>query len=577
MRNKYYLVEKATMRCLVDTVSKKYGKTLAISKYGDALSEVSYRQLAHRVRSVSAFLLENGMKQGDKIMIAGESGPHWVIAYLGITYAGMTAVTVLPNFSSDEMNKIVEHSQVKMIFVTSPNLGKIVHCGLPIVRLDDFVAIPSSSINPEAMYNTAEALKMPGLPVSTIIPTKKTETQINQIEIEEDDVASIIYTSGTTGTPKGVMLTHRNLIWNADACSKPFIHLKRGWRILSILPLAHVYEFTVGLILPLLEGCSIVYLGKAPSVSSLMPALKDVRPRVLLSVPLLIEKIYNKAVAPQVNGNPKIKRLLGIPLINRFVYHAINHKLISSLGSKLKFFGVGGAPLDPQVEKFLDRAGFPYALGYGLTETSPFIAGCGPKDHKVGTLGKVLPGVKVRLDPETGEIQTKSPSVMKGYYRNDELTRECRTEDGWFCTGDTGLFRKKRLVLSGRIKDMILTSNGENIFPEAIENIMNHQEFVQESLIIPENGGLLALIKLDMDTFAANLKMDIEEARKEALKYIQKLRENVNNQLSSSSKISGVEIQDDPLERTPTMKIKRLAIIKKRQKTNQQENNTNQH
>ena len=213
MRNKYYLVEKATMRCLVDTVSKKYGKTLAISKYGDALSEVSYRQLAHRVRSVSAFLLENGMKQGDKIMIAGESGPHWVIAYLGITYVGMSAVTVLPNFSSDEMKKIVEHSQVKMIFVTSPNLGKIVHCGLPIVRLDDFVAIPSSSINPEAMYNTAEALKMPGLPVSTIIPTKKTETQINQIEIEEDDVASIIYTSGTKGTPKGVMLTHRNLIW----------------------------------------------------------------------------------------------------------------------------------------------------------------------------------------------------------------------------------------------------------------------------------------------------------------------------------------------------------------------------
>ena len=567
--NKYHLVDKATMRCVVDTVSRKYGRTMAIARYSDPLSEVTYAQLSCRVRSVSAFLLENGMKAGDHIMIVGESSPGWVLAYFGITYAGMVAVTVLPNFSAEETRKIVEHSQSRLIFASSTNIGKVAACHLPLVRLDDMMSIPSSCLDPEAEITSSAAKLLPGLSVSTVAPDAKMIKRINAADVTEDTVASIIYTSGTTGTPKGVMLTHRNLIWDADTCSKPFIHLKRGWKVLSILPLSHVYEFTIGMLLPMMCGCSITYLGRSLSVSSLMPALKQIRPKVILSVPLLIEKIYNKAVKPQLSGNQKIARLLKIPFLRGFVYHAAGRKLISSLGGKLRFFGIGGAPLDKEVEKFLNQAGFPYALGYGLTETSPFIAGCGPKTHRLGSLGKVLPGVQVRLDPITGEIQTKSPAVMKGYFKNPEMTEQCLSKDGWFATGDIGVFLKgKRLALSGRIKEMILTSNGENIFPEAIETLINHQEFVQESLIIPENGGLLALIKLDMDTFASNLKMDMASARNEAQKYIQKIREAVNSQLGASSKISGAEIQEAPFDRTPTMKLKRLSIIKKRSEDN---------
>jgi len=569
--NKYHLVDTATMRCVVDTVSRKYGRTMAIARYSDPLSEVTYAQLSCRVRSVSAFLLESGMKAGDHIMIVGESSPGWVLAYFGITYAGMVAVTVLPNFSAEETRKIVEHSQSRLIFASSTNIGKVASCNLPIVRLDDMMSIPASCLDHEVEITSSAAKLLPGLSVSTVAPDARMIERITAADVTEDTVASIIYTSGTTGTPKGVMLTHRNLIWDADTCSKPFIHLKRGWKVLSILPLSHVYEFTIGMLLPLMCGCSITYLGRSLSVSSLMPALRQIRPKVILSVPLLIEKIYNKAVKPQLSGNPKIARLMNIPLLRGFVYHAAGRKLISSLGGKLRFFGIGGAPLDKEVEKFLNKAGFPYALGYGLTETAPFIAGCGPKTHRLGSLGKVLPGVQVRLDPQTGEIQTKSPAVMKGYFNNPEMTGQCLSKDGWFSTGDIGVFLKgKRLALSGRIKEMILTSNGENIFPEAIETLINHQEFVQESLIIPENGGLLALIKLDMDTFAANLKMDMTSARSEAQKYIQIIREAVNSQLGSSSKISGAEIQEVPFERTPTMKLKRLSIIKKRIEDNRQ-------
>lgn len=540
---RYRLVEKATMQCLIKTIAGKYRDMQAISRYNDESSSITYIMLERKANSVAAFLRSKGCKRHDNIMILGESCPGWAVAYFGITCAGMTAVTVLPNFAKEDVRKIADHSESRFIFATEVNIHKVADLGLPFATLDTLV----SDVTPFDDKTEDKTGECP------------------QTAVNEDDVASIIYTSGTTGDPKGVMLTHRNLIWNADTCSTPFLHIRKGWKLLSILPLAHVYEFTIGLLLPLMCGCHIVYFGRPLAVSPLMSAFKSVRPRIVLSVPMLIEKIYAKAVEPQITGNPKIKRMLKLPLVNRLVYSAIRRKLIASLGGKVVFFGIGGAALDKQVEEFLFKAHFPYALGYGMTETSPLIAGCGPKDHKLGTLGRPIKGLEVKFDAETGELVTRSPAVMKGYYKNPRLTAEVLSDDGWLRTGDTGFLKGDRIVLNGRIKEMILTASGENIFPEAIESIFNRERFVQESLIIPRNGGLLALIKLDMESFAQNMKLNLEDAREQAIAYIQKLREEVNKKLPLTSRVSSAEIQDTPFERTPTMKIKRLAVIKQRE------------
>lgn len=528
--------ENDTMRSFIDGLGKKFSKAPAISKYRDD-RVISYSDLSVLSLAAGSYLLEQGLEQGDKVIILGESCPNWALSYFAVTYCGMTAVSILPAFSKPEVEKIVRHSEAKYIIAGSAHLPKVQDLGMGTVCMDDMDSLFSHKAAPETLE------------------------KIRNMEITSSDVASIIYTSGTTGEPKGVMLTHRNLLWNADTCAEPFIRIRRGWRVLSILPLAHVYEFTIGLLLTLINGCHITYFARPLAVTPLMKAFKDVKPHIVLSVPLLMEKVYSKAVAPKVSGDTKIARLLKIPVLRGFIYKAIGRKLIENFGGRIRFFGIGGAPLDKQVEAFLHKAHFPYALGYGMTETSPFIAGCGPTFQKVGTLGPVLNGIEVRIDPDTGEIQTRSPAVMKGYYKNPALTAEVMTEDGWIRTGDVGFFRGTRLVINGRIKEMILTASGENIFPEAIENMINHMEFVEESLIIPEDGKLLALIKLDMTQFVSSMKVRVGDEKERALSYIQELREKINSILPSNSRINEVEIQETPFERTPTSKIKRLAII----------------
>jgi len=539
------LNEKDTMRSFIDGLGKYFGDSPAISKYRDERT-VSYAELPVLALSIGSFLVEKGLNQGDKVIILGDSCPNWALSYFGITYCGMTAVSILPAFSKPEVEKIVRHSDAKYIIAGSSHLPKVEDLGIGTICMDDMDSVLNHK------------------------PTAGDAQKISMMQIKSSDVASIIYTSGTTGEPKGVMLTHRNLLWNADTCAEPFIRIHKGWDVLSILPLAHVYEFTIGLLLTLINGCHITYFARPLAVTPLMKAFKDVKPHIVLSVPLLIEKVYSKAVVPQISGDTKIARLLRIPVIRYFVYRAIGHKLIENFGGRLRFFGVGGAPLDKEVEAFLHKAHFPYALGYGMTETSPFIAGCGPSFQKVGTLGPVLEGVEVRIDAETGEIQTRSPSVMKGYYKNPALTSEVLTSDGWIKTGDVGYFKGKRLVISGRIKEMILTASGENIFPEAIESMINHMDFVEESLIIPEDGKLLALIKLDMAAFVSSFKGRVGDEKERALSYIQELRDKINSVLPSNSRINEVEIQETPFERTPTSKIKRLAIIMSRKKNKKQ-------
>jgi len=559
-------VYEYTMDAVVDCTASRNGKRVALRIYGDDESIITYSQMKNMKDSIAVTLLEAGFVHGDKIAILGESCPTWIVAYFGITSIGCVAVPILPDFSSKETCSILEHSGAKGVVVNARNFEKLIPFVEEnpsfLVRMEDLFHIPdpiSGSLKDREQFASA-----PGRDITRRKLDKKAQDLRASSKAKEDDLASLIYTSGTTGSSKGVMLTHKNLVWNADISTDVYVKLKPGDHVLSILPIAHVYEFTTGQVLELMCGTEITYLGKAPAPSILLPALKAVRPRLLMSVPLLMEKIYRSSVLPVMRDNEKLRPWLKFGPTRRLISRIIGRKLKITFGGKLKFFGIGGAPLDRDVEQFLADAKFPYSIGYGLTETSPLIAGGKPTKHYVGMIGPLVEHVDVILenkDPETGvgEILVKGPNVMQGYYKNPKLNEEVFTEEGYFRTGDLGFFDKKgRLAIKGRTKTMILGAGGENIYPEHIEAVINNLSFVSESLVVPEDGGLIALIKIDIDSFAQKMALNVNDAKEEAMKYVAKIREDVNKELSAFSRISTAELHEEPFQRTPTQKIKRF-------------------
>ena len=544
-----YTIDKMVRAC-----AQSYGTLTALTTYNKPETAIAYNQLEDMANDVALQLIRKGLPKGGKAAILSESCPNWGLSYFAINKAGAVAVPVLPNFSKTEVEKILEHSEAQYVFVNAANAAKVVDSKAKVIRIEDMAQIPVCEMKKLATCKFADLIGTSLLGTDSL--KRKDQMMLEERAPKEDDIASIIYTSGTTGTPKGVMLTNKNLVWNAVTCSTPFIKIHRGWSALSILPLSHVYEFTIGLLLLLINGCTITYLGKAPSTNTLMPALKGVRPHIVLSVPLLIEKVYRRALAPKFKEGTTLAKFAGNRLMSRFVYNMVGRKVIKTFGGRLRFFGVGGSKLDPEVEAFLDKINFPYALGYGLTETSPFIAGCGPKDHVVGTLGAPIEGLDVRIAPEDGEIQLKGPSIMKGYYKMPELTKETFTEDGYFRTGDLGAFEDGRLVIKGRSKSMILGSGGENIYPDNIESLINAQDFVVESLVVPEDRSLTAMVRLDIKALNKTFKdIDIQD-------FLEKIRSEVNQKLASFSRIHRIKLQETPFERTPTEKIKRYLYTK---------------
>lgn len=559
-----------TFRNFYEVINSRYAKRTMYSVFREEGSQITYSLFFHYVKAVGSYLMSLGLKKGDKVAIIGESSPQWMVMYVALTGFGAVAVPILPDFSEREINAILKHAEVSGVAVNSKQYQKVrastEELSFLLFRLDDLVHIPAELSVPD----NDRFISSPGVPMKE---QKVNQKLLDSSRPDESDVASIIYTSGTTGSSKAVVLSHMNLLRCADLNTDHYVRLKAGDKVLSILPMSHVYEFTIGQLLVLLQGMEVVFLGKPPAVSILMPALAEVRPHVMLSVPLLMEKVYRSAVAPLLQGNGRLARLSRKPLIGSIVYRLIGNKIKSTFGGRLKFFGIGGAPLDPEVDEFLYRSAFPYAIGYGLTETSPLIAGCKPKkrDHRVAYIGHVVSDDDVILldknDEGVGEIAVKGPNVMQGYYKNDELNKEAFTSDGYFRTGDLGAFDSSgRLAIKGRVKTMILGPAGENIYPESIENIINSKEYVTESLVVPEDGGLLALIRIDIELMSKNLKISIDEAKKEAVKYISSMRKDVNSQLSSYSKINNAELQEEPFDRTPTQKIKRFLYPKKKKK-----------
>jgi len=538
--------KKYTIPAMLRNSFTKFSTNQSLVFVGEA--NRTYAQLENDINHVVIQLIKMGVSKGDKVVILSSNMPNWGIAYFAITTIGAIAVPILPDFSVTEISNIIEHSESKVMYVSENLLPKIEQFNADpskvIIRIESFEEISGSEVShPE------------------ISPEN-----LHPFTVEEDDLASIIYTSGTTGKSKGVMLTHKNLLWDAEHGG--LIHeMTVNDRFLSLLPLSHTYENTLSLILPILCGSSVHYLKKLPTPAVLIPALQTVKPTIIFTVPLIIEKIYTKQIKPKFSHNKFIRILYGIGPIRLLLNRIAGKKLMKTFGGELLFFGIGGAKLDGKVERFLREAKFPYSIGYGLTETAPLIAGTDAFLTRLYTIGPAMPGVELKInqpDPKTGqgEVWAKGPNVMKGYYKDPILTKEVLTEDGWFKTGDLGSFDKKGyLAFKGRLKNMIVSASGENIFPEEIESVINDFENVIESLVVERKGKLVALVLLNMEELEVQYHALLNQAELFNAKLdelLAELQKYVNSRVNKFSQVQLILVQNKPFERTPTQKIKRF-------------------
>jgi long-chain acyl-CoA synthetase len=547
-----YTLERYTIPELVEKSSRRYADRPALSMVEG--ERIFFRELEPRTRRIAALIGLLGVKKGDRVALLSENRPEWGLSYFGISRSGAIAVPIMTDFLPEQIATILEHSESKLVFVSKRLAAKLPDEGSKriLVSIEDFSVISApdleaarSKIAPEALDKAAASFEAP--------------------QILADELASIVYTSGTMGKSKGVMLTHRNFISNAEAARK-FIILRRTDRLLSILPLAHCYEFTIGFLIPMLQGSAVYYLDRPPSASALLPALAAVRPTIMLTVPLIIEKIYRASALPALEKIGLYKHRAFKPLLE----WVAGLKLKKTFGGRMRFFGIGGAPLAADVESFLHNARFPYSIGYGITETAPLLTGNKPGRVKPHTTGWASTGVQLRIadarpDTGEGEIQAKGPNVFPGYYKDEERTAEAFTPDGWFRTGDLGVMEPSgRITVRGRLKAMILSASGENIYPEEIEAVLNASPEVLESLVYGDEKGLTALVHLKpevLERFSARVKDEFEEAEVAVAhlgQVLERIKLEANKRLHSFSRITRVELQHEPFEKTPKQSIKRF-------------------
>ncbi len=521
----------------------KYAKRPAYELIGGDQT-YDYASLRDTSRRLSRLLSSFGINSGDKVAILSQNMPNWPAAFFAVTAFGRIAVPLLTELSENEITNILTHSETKALFVSRRLLSKVSEELLAAMRIvictDDLSIIRTG----ESAYTCDGSISSP-LP---------------------DEVACLIYTSGTTGAAKGVMLTHKNFCVNIRA-SWDAHRVRRRDVFISILPLAHTYEMSIGMLYPFAVGAKVYYLMRPPTPSILLPNFKKYRPTCMLSVPLVIEKIYRSSIVPTVDKSKFLSSLRkSAPFL---LARLVGMRLKKTFGGRLKFFGIGGAKLDGEVESFLRRAGFPYSIGYGLTETAPLIGYARVGETVVGSFGYPAYGVQMRLEdinPETGEgeIVVKGDNIMKGYYKDYERTCKVLTADGWFHTGDVASQDKKgRYHIKGRLGSVILGPSGENIYPEEIEAVLDNIKDINESLVVKRGGHLVALVHFNDNVLDWNYENqdrfmeDLEKRKKAILDF-------VNSHVNRSSQIKEVEVEKQPFAKTATMKIKRFLYRDKK-------------
>lgn len=534
-----------TLKSMMDYSLAHFAENNAVS-FVDG-NPMTYKELGESIDAMAALLQSFGLKKGDKVALYCQNMPNWVAAYFSVVSYGMVIVPILPDFTADEFENVIQHSESKVLFVSEKLKARA-----QSVDLGQVIATIS--------VDTLELLT--GKPVEQLaIPTP--------VEVDEDDIAAIIYTSGTTGRSKGVVLTHKNITFVAMQ-SYTFFPINEESVFLSFLPLSHTYENSIGLLYPLMYGSSIYYLEKPPTAASLIPAMKKIRPTMMMSVPLIMEKLYKSQIQAKFVKTKFSRMIYKNPVFRVIIHRIAGKKLYQTFGGRLKFFGIGGAKLDSRVERFLKEARFPYAIGYGLTETAPLLAGASPSQTRLHSTGFATEGVELKIhEPNkkgVGEIWAKGPNVMVGYYKNPEATAEVLTEDGWFRTGDLGKINSKnRLYIKGRMKNTIVGASGENIYPEDIESVINNNKYVVESLVVEEDGFLVAKVILDIESIENNyehIKSIFGEKKEQYQEWKQHFTKELNTKLNRTSQINRVDVMDEPFEKTASQKIKRFLYTK---------------
>jgi len=534
MREKYV----DTLAKLYDYATTVYSKKQYTQWYDTKQGGYTYSSFKGKCDSLSKKLTQYGIGAGDKVAILSQSMPNWSVAFFSVVPFGRIAIPILPDSSENEITNIIKHSESKVLFVSERLAYKVSQ------EVKDRLTLLIDIDTFEVIQADDEQFTCDG---RTSVPTP-------------DDIAAIIYTSGTTGSAKGVVLSHRNLASNVITCYHACKRNEKD-RWLSVLPMAHTLEMTLSMLYPMYCGATVYYLPKPPVASLLMKALKIVKPTTMLTVPLIIEKVYKGSVLPTIKKSRTLTWMN--EHMNGLMCRIIGMKLKATFGGHISFYGIGGAKLDPEVEKFLLKAKFPYAIGYGLTETSPLLGYSMHRWRAVGSFGYPVYNVRLKLhdvNPETGEgeIVAKGPNVMLGYYKDPKRTKSVFTEDGWFRTSDIAVMDEKgRFFIKGRNNNMILGPSGENIYPEEIENVINNVEGVSESIVVERDGKLVALVQ-PVENYIEWDKESEDKFYERLDNWKSKVMSMVNRNVSKASQVSSVEVMKEPFEKTATQKIRRF-------------------
>ena len=534
MREKYV----DTIAKLYEYATTVYAKNQYTQWYDTKEGGYTYHTFKSKCDSISKLLTQYGIGAGDKVAILSQSMPNWSVAFFSVVPFGRIAIPILPDSSANEVLNILEHSESKVIFVSQKLASRLSQ----EVREKMTLVIDVDTL--EILHADEDQFTCDG---RTSVPTP-------------DDIATIIYTSGTTGSAKGVVLSHRNLASNVITCYHSCKRTEKD-RWLSVLPMAHTLEMTLSMLYPMYCGSTVYYLPKPPVASLLLKALKIVKPTTMLTVPLIIEKVYKGSVLPTIQKSRTLTWMN--KNMNGLMCKIIGMKLKATFGGHMSFYGIGGAKLDPEVESFLLKAGFPYAIGYGLTETSPLLGYSMKGWRAVGSFGYPVYNVRLKLhnvNPETGEgeIVAKGPNVMLGYYKDPKRTKSVFTEDGWFRTSDIAVQDEKgRFFIKGRNNNMILGPSGENIYPEEIENVINNVEGVSESIVVERDGKLVALVQ-PAENYIQWDKESEDKLYEKLDAWKAKLLKITNKNVSKASQVSSVEVMKEPFEKTATQKIRRF-------------------
>ena len=523
---------------------------------------LQYHDVARKIEKLHIMFESSGVKQGDKIALCGRNSAAWAAAFLAVLTYGAIAVPILHEFTADQIHNIVNHSDAKILFAGDVVATQIDATKMP--SLEGIIYIPDYSLVLSRTDKLTYAREHLNEIFGQRYPKYFRKEHIHYYtEKSPDELAVINYTSGTTGFSKGVMIPYRALWSNIDfAYSVLGNTVKKGDSVISILPMAHMYGMSFEFLFEFIAGCHVFYLTRIPSPAIIAQAFSEVKPKIIISVPLIIEKIIKKKVFPKIQ-DPKLRLLMKMPGINKRVFEKICDQVTKAFGGEFYEVIIGGAAFSQEVEKFLYRIGFHYTVGYGATECAPIICYADYKTYVPGSCGRAAKNMQVKVvseDPANipGEILAKGPNVMLGYYKNEEATKASIDADGWFHTGDLGLMDENgNVFIKGRSKNMLLGSNGQNIYPEEIEDKLNSMSMVSESVVIQEGNKLVGLVYPDLDT-----AKQIGFSETDLGTIMEQNRKQLNAELPAYCHLSEIRLHDSEFEKTPKRSIKRFLYTK---------------